>query len=430
MPQTREKHRPPRLQSTASYRSLAIARIVSPIAPQMMSEEMRNTFRISQSIRQQQTNLIATTQDKGNSDATGGIDHDTDDRLEDADDASSNGSASRAPDSEPVTADAVSHDGEATSGTGSVGSANSAVSSTSQSTAPSAGSDTAATFNYSPQKGLSPSASTRSTGVPDISILDTESGEFDRITSALSKKKLKRDRAPGPLRIPGHARGITPVINSAPIRTYYSAVSGYNGYAIPSGYPGRTHAGHVGYVAGSTGPVGPNMGPVGAVGTVAYAGTPVSMTTPGHYQPRRMPVRLFLQPVPIPVQVVQTPMRRSIPAAYERKTVKARGKERRKPVQDVFLGDVKREAPMTSQPPSAQQEYFEDHDDDRTDATEEEMREMESKRRANSIVGGSIVFNDESAFNFKIFGERDEDAKTKFMKVCETTWDQYMARQL
>lgn len=434
MPLT-QKHRPPHLDTTASH-SLAIARIVSPVASLLMSEDMRNTFRISQSIRQQQTDLIAAAQERLASEKNG--DENEKERNENVKENNENVKENNEKYDEKYEIDENPEEDDANASThiesgngisdgnnrsadsttlassAASGASHSATSATSQS---SPGLRSSAPTNESPDKSSDKSASpsgASSGHTPGPRMLDRENSEFDRMSAALSLKKLKRDRAPTPLRIPGHARGVLPAINSAPIRTYYSGIPSYTGYSIPVGYPGRNHSGH----AGVGGPVG-NLG-----GT-----TPLSLATAGYFQPRRMPIRQFVQPGPYPVQVVQTPLRRNIPSVYERKTARPRGKDRRKPVQDVFLGDVKREAPMTSQPPSAQKEYFDNHEDDRTDATDEEMREMESKRLANALVEGTISFDEQAAFNFKIFGERDHDAKSKFMKMCETTWDQYMTRQ-
>lgn len=427
MPLT-QKHRPPHLDTAASH-TLAIARIVSPVASLLMSEDMRNTFRISQSIRQQQTDLIAAAQErvasernKGDENGKEGDEKERDDDGKEHDDKyeiddnldEEGGNASVHSDSGNGASNANS--GSADSATfassaasGASGVSHSATSATSQS---SPGSRSSAPTNESSSKSdnsASPSGASPGQG-PGPRMLDRENFEFDRMSAALSLKKLKRDRAPAPLRIPGHAGGVSPAINSAPMRTYYSGIPSYTGYSVPIGFLGRNHGGH---------------GPIGNFGVASS----LNLASAGYFQPRRMPVRQFVQPGPYPMLVVQTPLRRNIPSAYERKPIRPRGKDRRKPVQDVFLGDVKREAPMTSQPPSAQQEYFDNHEDDRTDATDEEMREMESKRLANALVEGTISFDEQSAFNFKIFGERDHDAKSKFMKMCETTWDQYMTRQ-
>lgn len=385
-----EKHRPPQLASTSSYNSLAIARMVSPIVPLMMSEDMRNTYRISQYIRQQQTDLItATILDTKVTDSPAKL----------AAEASECGNTS-------------SETSKQASGVGSSTSADSSGSTTSangESVVSVEAAGSASHINVLPARY---NPETRSNASPhpesDSANSDPElGGEYDRITSSISRKKLRRDKAPGPLQIPGHANRFPPAINSAPIRTYHPGIPGHNTYNIPTGYPGRTvHAGHGGY--GGAG---------GASGAAGY------------YQPRRVPMRHYLQPMPYSaVQEVQTPLRRSNPVVYERRLVRPRMKERRKPVQDVFLGDVTKEAPMNSQPPSAQREHFDNHEDDRTDATDEEMREMESKRQAYSRVQGTISFNDESAFNFKIFRGREHDAKAKFIRICETTWDQYMAK--
>ncbi|KAF5211784.1 hypothetical protein EJF18_20804 [Clavispora lusitaniae] len=97
---------------------------------------------------------------------------------------------------------------------------------------------------------------------------------------------------------------------------------------------------------------------------------------------------------------------------------------RRSTVQDVFRGAVTMAAPIQAQPLSAQREHF----DDRTEPSPEEMAEMDRKRtdsrESDVAVRGTIAFNDDGAFNFKIYN--DADAKRVFMEVCEKTWDKYV----
>lgn len=396
MPEIQENHRPLPLASTDTYTPLAIAQIVSPIVPLKMSEEMRNTLRISESIRQQQTHLIAASNlenkesllpAKSASDLATNAESDTSsDHQQEPHGDRQGESSNETPETSPI-----------------VDRGNTPTPATSEDATGPKESNSSETSEQAPARLCSPAS-------------EQELASFDRLALSFGRKKLKRDRAPGPLQIPNHGRGISPAINSAPIRTYYTGFTTTNGYNIPTGYPGRGgHAGH-GLV-----------GPIGAGGAVARLQGPIPAAGPLG-QPRRVQMRPFLQPVSYPnVHVVQTPLRRTIPIVYERRVAKPRGKERRKPVLDVFLNDVTKEAPMHSQPPSAQREYFEGHEDDRSNATEEEMREMESKRQAHSAVQGTISFNNESAFNFKIFAGRDQDAKEKFMKMCETTWEQYVA---
>ena len=97
---------------------------------------------------------------------------------------------------------------------------------------------------------------------------------------------------------------------------------------------------------------------------------------------------------------------------------------RRSTVQDVFRGAVTMAAPIQAQPLLAQREHF----DDRTEPLPEEMAEMDRKRtdsrESDVAVRGTIAFNDDGAFNFKIYN--DADAKRVFMEVCEKTWDKYV----
>lgn len=322
------KRRPPQLMvSHDKANSDAILRIVSPIAPLMMTGEMRNTLRLSQMVRAQQNNLIAAGQYK--EPASGASSAANDSSEDDASDAK----------------DAMDGDAKAPEAHG--------IDDSADTTAPERSDD----------------ADDRASG-GSLAESPELSAEFVRLTNTLALKKLKRKHAPGPLLIsPASQARVAPSISSAPMRTVY-----------------------------------------------------------GYYPQKRVPVR-YVYPmysaVPYVQPVVLTPLRRNIPtSARERGRVHAR----RRPVLDVFPGDVTKAAPMPSQPPSAHVEYFDDRDDDNLVATEEEMREMERKREASDALLGSITFNDESAFNFKIFRSKEGDAKRKFMKICETTWDEFMAR--
>lgn len=127
-------------------------------------------------------------------------------------------------------------------------------------------------------------------------------------------------------------------------------------------------------------------------------------------------------------------------------------------VTDVYHGDFTKAAPLQSQPLSAQKEHFESgRDDDRMPVSDEEIREMQEKYRDSSAhdpesaaideyderhavsggksdVFGSLNLMNESVFNFRIFsgvdGDRDEDRrlrdKDRFLKICETSWDEFV----
>ncbi|OBA24297.1 hypothetical protein METBIDRAFT_10448 [Metschnikowia bicuspidata var. bicuspidata NRRL YB-4993] len=206
-----------------------------------------------------------------------------------------------------------------------------------------------------------------------------EGSELERIASSLTRKTLKRNNAPGPLRISPkvHAGSTAPAINSAPMRSLY-----------------------------------------------------------GPQALRRVPVR-YLYPAmghfpQTAVHYMPTPIRRTTGAGSERvakpRLPRAMSARRRKPVLDVFEGQVAKLAPMPAQPPSAQIEHFDVGHSDEEKATQDEMDEMEIKRRrTTSALRGTISFNEESAFKFTIFQGNESNAKKKFLEVCETTWDKYMA---
>lgn len=156
-------------------------------------------------------------------------------------------------------------------------------------------------------------------------------------------------------------------------------------------------------------------------------------------------------------------------------------------VTDVYQGDYTRAAPPQAQPLSSQHEYFDHRSEARNDEdriTEDEIAEMQTKYRyrdqdgdgsdpesaalddedrpavrltATSQIFGSINLMNESVFNFKIFKGKDAkveresrgDAdstktveektemndwlaqeKAKFMKICETSWDEFIGRHV
>lgn len=159
---------------------------------------------------------------------------------------------------------------------------------------------------------------------------------------------------------------------------------------------------------------------------------------------------------------------------------------RSKTVTDVFVGDLEKAAPLQSQPLSAQKEYFwltrnavlangsspyNRTSKEGDEVTESEINEMQDKYRTAAAaaavsqysegkpikneVFGSINLMNEKIFNFRIFGkgggdsassgESEPDAartpgsslevkdqawlskeKQKFLKICETSWDEYV----
>lgn len=154
-------------------------------------------------------------------------------------------------------------------------------------------------------------------------------------------------------------------------------------------------------------------------------------------------------------------------------------------VVDVFHGDLIKDAPIQSQPLSSQREYF-DHtptnnqkfiEDDRSPVSEEEIREMQEKYASNQShfshfmpgmqsvpcalnpmiapsqpypaplfiprapmqsqtsdktneIFGSIQFMNEKFFNFKIFDDESSDTqRQKFLRLCENTWDEFISKK-
>lgn len=152
-------------------------------------------------------------------------------------------------------------------------------------------------------------------------------------------------------------------------------------------------------------------------------------------------------------------------------------------VVDVFHGDLIKDAPIQSQPLSSQREFF-DHtptnlrkfiEDDRSPVSEEEIREMQEKYASNmphyshlpsgiqpvplglnpiiapgqhyptpvfvprsqiqtqdkpNEIFGSIQFMNEKFFNFKIFDDESSDTqREKFLRLCENTWDEFISKK-
>lgn len=138
---------------------------------------------------------------------------------------------------------------------------------------------------------------------------------------------------------------------------------------------------------------------------------------------------------PMATPVMVTPYRREIPADRRKLNepltappVHSAGTKRARPVQDVFVDDVKRTAPLPLQPPLAQKARFSVTSDDRQAATEEEMEEMRRKWEESDEISGSMSFMDKLTFRFKILNKNLslDEKKARFMEICETTWDQVM----
>ena len=376
---TSEKPRPALLEfSKDKTKNDMIMRIVSPITPHFVSLDMRDTLKISEVIRLQQNELIAL----GNYEKRTSPSNQTPSQtpmLGNWSDTADFKTASSSAVGENDVLSEQKRDAQETS----VNSTNSNDTSNGNYTT-----DNNLTDNNKPaieidcdseNESVNDSgndANGNSSDSSDSSPL--EGGELERISSALQSKKLKRNNAPGPLRISPKAfnASMAPAINLAPMRPLYG--------------PHALRRAPVRYVYPSMGYLPPTA--------VHYMPTPV----------RRNGL--------MPERVAKPRLPRGLAS------------RRRKPVLDVFEGQVAKLAPMPSQPPSAQLEKFDVSHSDNEAATQEEMEEMEMKRkRANSALKGSILFNDESAFNFTLFQGNESSAKKKFLEVCETTWDKYMA---
>lgn len=345
--------------SNDKAKSDMIMKIVSPITPQFVNLDMRDTLKISEVIRLQQNELIASGKYEQNRSPRRSMGHTpVSTNWLDASPLRVGGLGEKSVTKPGENVVSVLAGGESSEDAAKLSTAN---------TSPI---EIDAEFG---DEGLD--LGHESAGSEGSLIDDSE---LMRLSSALSRKTLKRNNAPGPLRISpkAYAANMAPMINSAPMRSMYG-VHPLRRAPVRYFYPAMGHV----------------------------------PQTAMHYMP--------------------TPIRRTMAVGPDRiskpRLPRAVSARRRKPVLDVFEGQVAKLAPMPSQPPSAQLEHFDVSHSDEEKATQEEMEEMEIKRKGvDTSLKGSISFNDESAFKFTIFQGNESNAKKKFMEICETTWDKYM----
>lgn len=365
-------HRPPELLVPKDKSSDMLLRIVSPIAPQFVSHDMRHTLRLSESIRHQQNTLIALAQSgkKETADDVFSADSLAAYHTPGSCSTSSTNSEKRRESEgvrEKTEKATLEAQGEAAAGKSLLGAdKETSLFGADKEQSPRVRSSAASETTQTPQdQGKAQAA--EQPQPQEVDYPSPEDTELQRMTHAMGRKKLRRDNTPGPLRfLPrAQAAGMAPTINLAPMR-------------------------HM-----------------------------------GNYPVCRVPVRyVYGAVVPIP-QTAVIPARRMVSDPRKRPA-------RRQVVMDVFQNDSLRVAPMTSQPPLAQMTRFAENDGEDAPATPAEMEEMERKRErgreaCRDELKGSIAFQN-SAFNFTIYKAREHKAKENFMKICETTWDEYMAR--
>lgn len=179
-------------------------------------------------------------------------------------------------------------------------------------------------------------------------------------------------------------------------------------------------------------------------------------------QPTAYPVRSKLTPAAAPAN---TPSLDSSPAKAKltlppREETSSNASS--SAVTDVYHGDYTKAAPMNSQPLSAQREFFDTSKKrvpEDESISEEEIREMQEKYaqpavapphhlnapatnfenlKAGAEMFGSINLMNESVFNFRIFTPEEGNQesikdrlareKEKFLKICETSWNEFVAK--
>lgn len=416
------RHRPPSLKlSNDDAKNDVLLRIVSPMDTHNLSEDMKNTMRMSESIKKRQSSIIASKNYWNDVDTLA-----DDSRLER--DQPSSPASSEANKGDLDRRESGLTDEKSPENTAVNSAMNSGVSTASSSTTRFADIKVKKESDNDDSPKSAPCTSTQLS--PGIS-----HSTLDRLASQFQKRSLKRSHAPRPLKLPHN-----PAVGSGP----YTAAHGY--YGMPAAH----------YPAGlNTAPLRPYF----------YNGVRMGQ----RFRPRTF--------VPLSAQymMVQTPFRRDIPTGSDRRiqrplqtsapapptvsvtppqpaaaypvtqntsqTTQNSSQDRQppmipdaqmkrsRPVQDVFKDNVKRIAPLPLQPPLAQRERFSQvASDDRGDATEEEMEEMRRKWEDGEEIFGSMSFMDKKTFRFKILKKSLslDEKKAKFMQICETTWDEFM----
>lgn len=387
------RHRPPSLKlAHDDAKNDVILRIVSPIATLSMSQNMKNTMRISESIRRRQSSIIAAKNNENPIDSSLDLD------------------AQKLPLESPKQPNKETPAEQPNSGlTGANSSGNTAVNSALNSSESSASSSATSTVYPAHVKGESLSLPV--SAPPATTQLSPGAySSLDRVGS-LHKRSLKRERIPKPLKLHQHAAFGTGPYTAAigPPGVYLAQMNGFKSAPLRSYFPGVPRVVH------------------------------------------HIRARPPLVPIGHPYTVIQTPYQRNMPVVADRRAprvakallaVPSNGTHSRSPslngsqslkrpcpVQDIFPGDVKKAAPLPLQPPLAQNEKFAyTAPDDREAATEEEMEEMRRKWEEGDEIFGCVSFMDKLTYRFKILNKNLslDEKKAKFMKICETTWDEFM----
>ena len=285
--------------------------------------------------------------------------------------------------------------------------------------------------------------------------------EMDKLSTPTSIKRLKRDNIPTPLKM-NIRPSANPTIQSAPIRQNRLSIASR---AYPKRYvPYQIQVQHQNAHPYAQAPNRryPYMLPQ----PVAYTGYPGRVQ--GMQRLRMTPYTSTARYFPIHHSRANSCFGVAHPTAVYHKQPKNAN-----PVTDVYHGDYTKVAPLQSQPLSSQREVFDmpdrdgddDVDDDRMPVSEDEIKEMQekydndvessaidiedeqksvfAKDEVREQVFGSINIMNESVFNFKIFKQSpsspdaasdDKDDlsrdKEKFLKICETSWDEFVSSRM
>ncbi|RCK54980.1 hypothetical protein Cantr_04666 [Candida viswanathii] len=401
-----KRHRPLSLNLGVPDNADLALRIVSPGLPPSINEAMKSTIQLLKQIQQQQKNLIAARHSKD---------------LDDTDDQQA---------------------GTATSTTTTTAT-------------------TTTTTVIQPSQPQLPPPNLRLP--PKSPVYASDDSDLNRLSGV---KKLKRLNVPPPLSIGEGAPSTTnvgnlrPSIHSAPIRSrprprmvpgaprmvpqmqqlppnlipiqqphYYYATTPYQQYYSPSvqHHPMQQQLQHVPLPRSQLRQVNPRVRMIPLTATATHFGRRANLQGTQIQQHQQ------------PQVIVQAPSVQQ----QQQQQVQAQGqgnKPKANAVTDVFHGDLHKAAPFNSQPLSAQREYFGGSVHDEA-PTPQVLTINEQEDEENTDVAGSITINGSNVFNFKIFNknkgksnddetieEDDENIeeynKKKFLKICETCWNQ------
>lgn len=423
-----KRHRPLSLNLRENDNADLALRIVSPGLPPSINEAMKSTIQLLKQIQQQQKNLIAARHSKD---------------LDDIDEQSSS------------TTNNTNQEASTTSTTST---------------------STTTTTVIQPSQPQLPPPNLRLP--PKSPVYASDDSDLNRLSGV---KKLKRLNVPPPLSIgegvpsSTNVGNLRPSIHSAPIRNrprprmipgaarivpqvqqqsqpnlipiqhpqYYYVATPIQQYYSPSlqHHPvQQLQPVPVPLPRSQLRQVNPRVRMIPLTATATHFGRRATLqgTQIQHQQPQPQPQQpqVIVQP-PMHHQQQQLPQAQGQPQPQPQQVNKPKANA----VTDVFRGDLHKAAPFNSQPLSAQREFFGSSVHDEAPTTQV-LTINETEDEENTDVSGSITINGSNVFNFKIFNKNksksnDEDNeneegdesseeynKKKFLKICETCWNQ------